>query len=69
MDIKSIGSNVVSQQQAKVEKLKDENLETQSKPQKPIETSISSVDSVSISPEAESLFNDGGGHPNRPPKG
>jgi len=69
MDIKSIGSNVVSQQQAKVEKLKDENLETQNKPQKPIETSISSVDSVSISPEAEALFNDGGGHPNRPPKG
>jgi len=69
MDIKDIQLNVATQLQVKVEKLKDENLETQTKPQEHIESSVSSVDSVSISPEAQALFNDGGGHPDRPPKG
>jgi hypothetical protein len=67
MDIKDIHSNVYPQQYNKVEKLKDEKLEIQ--PQKPIENSVSSVDSVSISPEALALLNEGGAHPDRPPKG
>jgi hypothetical protein len=66
MDIKDIHSSVSTQQHNNVEKLKDEKLETQ--PQEVIESSVSQVDSVSISPEAQVLFNDGGGHPDRPPK-
>ena len=66
MDIKDIHSSASTQQHNKVEKLKDENLETQ--PQEVIESSVSSVDSVSISSEAQMLFNEGGGHPDRPIK-
>jgi hypothetical protein len=65
MDIKDIHSSVSTQQHNKVEKLKDEKLETQ--PQEVIESSASSVDSVSISPEAQALYN-GSGHPDRPKK-
>ena len=47
MDIKDIHSNVSTQQHNKVEKLKDEKLEAQ--PQEVIESTVSQVDSVSIS--------------------
>jgi hypothetical protein len=67
MDIKDIHSSVSTQQHNQVEKQKYEKLETQ--PQELIESSASSVDSVSISPEALALFNEGGAHPERPPKG
>jgi hypothetical protein len=30
---------------------------------------VSSSDTLSISPEAQALFNDGGGHPDRPKNG
>jgi hypothetical protein len=65
MDIKDVHSSVSTQQHNKVEKLKDEKLEAQ--PQEVIESSASSVDSVSISPEALVLYN-GSGHPDRPKK-
>jgi len=65
MDIKDIHSNVYPQQYNKVEKLKDEKLQTQ--PPEVTESSVSLFDSVSISPEAQALYN-GSGHPDRPKK-
>jgi hypothetical protein len=65
MDIKDIHTNISTQQHTKVEKLKDEKLETQS--QQIIKSVVSLADSVYISPEAQALYN-GGGHPDRPTK-
>jgi len=65
MDIKSIGSNVVTQQQTKNEKPKDES--SQSETLKAPNNSLTSSDSVVISQEAQALFN-GSGHPDRPKK-
>jgi len=66
MDIKGIGSNVVTQQQTKNEKPKDESL--QSETLTADENSSNSADTVIISSEAKALFDTGGGHPTRPPK-
>jgi hypothetical protein len=63
MDIKDIHSSISPQQHNRVEKLKDEKLETQDT----IESTVSLADSVSISPQAQALYN-GSGHPDRPKK-
>jgi hypothetical protein len=66
MDIKSISSNIVTQQQTKKEKPKDDA--AQSETLKEPDNSSTSSDSVNISPEAQALLDTGGGHPTRPPK-
>jgi hypothetical protein len=66
MDIKSISSNIVTQQQTKKEKPKDDA--AQSETLKEPDNSSTSSDSVNISHEAQALYGEGGAHPERPVK-
>jgi len=59
MEIRNVGSSTIIQPQSKTESIKKETANTQE---------VKTTDKVTISSEAIELFNEGGGHPDRPIK-